>query len=292
MPHHRKVQSNLLPDHFKNTVTDFARTLQDAAKRVDEHLRPIAQIASQFRTSLNSLFLADRGWAKALKEMQDTIEAHLAFIDQFNVTLYDHGWPPPLAIGTDDAYEIFFEINKKSLTKDQRKDILASKLCEFHTGPVLEEMLVNWKSKAFLSKRIHILEAGVKAHLRGEYCLSVTGLIPQVEGIVVDVFQRSARVSIGKIKSILSEVVSKERPGDMNSITARLIMNAFLKSFQPGTSPDFDLNRNAILHGVTVDYGTEATSIKAIMLLDNLVHSAEDFAQATSGSGTKGAKHR
>lgn len=186
-----------------------------------------------------------------LAKVREELQRYPARIRKALRTLGERGWYP--------------DIGRTSLEPLERGDIEATETALSHHYrqriPEIVEDLVNW-----FPKRARILTVTFNAHNRGEYELSVPVFLAQADGIYHeltdgDLYKPSKRVT-GKVMAKWG-------------INRDSIEAAFLHPFEPISTSDEKqqkrslniLNRNKVLHGASLDYATEANSLKAISLL-------------------------
>jgi hypothetical protein len=154
-------------------------------------------------------------------------------------------------------------------------------------------MVSGWFDSPIFLKRKHIIEDALNAHLSGKFTLSIPTLLPQVEGIISDSIGSKA----GKLGELLENIVSSDYDDSDISHIYRILDDDILLSLSSDpflvnkkgegfgeffTSEKYSewmkqkringipLNRNAILHGIQIDYGTKANSLRAFFLLDSI----------------------
>ena len=131
---------------------------------------------------------------------------------------------------------------------------------------------------SFLSHRGKILQDIVKAYFNGMVELSVYGLFVQIEGVLWDVFVKG-----NPFETDIEELIRKR---NRKFITVQYALKLIIEqlSGETGKVPsmfdwvkfvdfkdDGTLNRNAVLHGISVNFGTDENFLKLFLLLDFLV---------------------
>ena len=119
--------------------------------------------------------------------------------------------------------------------------------------------------------RSHLFKDAFDAHRTKKYNLSIPVFLSQADGIWQERF--SVNLFIGRGR----ESVAEKYVSDLEHIPAVYLMHPFSISTSPlwipqgKRKPSFDeFNRHQVLHGASVNYGTEENSLKAISLLSNL----------------------
>jgi hypothetical protein len=155
---------------------------------------------------------------------------------------------------------------------------------ELMTIDRINETLKSWQSinNSKIKNRYPILEQSLYAHKEGNFFLSVSTLIPQVEGIIRDAIESSGKeADFGKmtdaeinnaIKSL--KEVWKNKSNDTRLLTlldntiemvSRLYIDDRQKSSHNG------LYRHGICHGRLTNFGTAKNSLKLILILDRFI---------------------
>lgn len=133
-------------------------------------------------------------------------------------------------------------------------------------------------------KRAHLLSSIFKYHQEGAYAASIVLALTQADGISKEVFSVTDKngnpVAVGFFdltrtrSDIRAQKLALAFELPANSIFS-VLFNQLANDnrndslvLEGNTTRLSDLNRHAILHGESVDYGTLTNSIKAILLLD------------------------
>ena len=158
------------------------------------------------------------------------------------------------------------------------KGFLAERLREELGKEHIFSLRKRWDRNRFFSKRKHILDAGLDAHLKGDFVSSIPVLLPHLEGIVFEFLYES---QVFKKKSL------KRNGVDALSMMKKVLVQEDLvftrwdkKQFQEFVTDkgiydnkedkDIFLNRGAILHGECLNYNNEEWSAQLIYFLDFL----------------------
>lgn len=146
---------------------------------------------------------------------------------------------------------------------------------------------------AALPKRAEILRAAFAAHRRGEYVLSVPVLLTQADGACIDLtdhhlFLKSKGSPLPAVATYLADAADQGSAMFLGPMKEeRLPLLASEKARQRiaadrGWTTWTELNRHQVLHGESVDHGTQLNSLKAVSLLSYLVHFLPDDTKAAA----------
>lgn len=126
--------------------------------------------------------------------------------------------------------------------------------------PVIED-----KIKTQYPKRTLIISEAILAHNNGMYHSSINLFLTLIDGICFDTFNKKFFLNKNNLPEVLDSLSKKEMIDFLIApIHKKGALNAWEKQlhFYP-----IRLNRNEIVHGVDVNYGTEVNSLKTLSLL-------------------------
>ncbi|MEH2445864.1 MAG: hypothetical protein V7K18_08775 [Nostoc sp.] len=155
---------------------------------------------------------------------------------------------------------------------------------ELMTTDRIHETLKSWQSvtNIKIQNRYPILEQALYAHKEGKFFLSVSTLIPQVEGIIRDTIESSGKeVDFGKmtdaeihnaIKSLKEVWKNKNNDTRLLNILDNIIeMVSRLYIDDREKSSHDGLYRHGICHGRLTNFCTAKNSLKLILILDRFI---------------------
>lgn len=190
-------------------------------------------------------------------------------VNSFITLMLALGWPPLLDLNLQQM-ELIIKAHKEAKGDDINIHI-NDFLLNFYDEETLNEKLDLWKTKNWLIARIPILEEVIKAHLNGNYWLSIPGILPQIEGVIAYAFKYAGYSFSKKRKTYIDLLFKEEFPFTHIHKTIKSFMNNIIFiDFGHGSSPKSFLSRDAILHGGDTSYGTAENSLKMILLFDYL----------------------
>ncbi|MDZ8189268.1 MAG: hypothetical protein RMX96_31070 [Nostoc sp. ChiSLP02] len=198
-----------------------------------------------------------------------------------------------LPTSTFDGYTflgILQEATEENLTID---DIFIKKLM---VNSRIEDTLNFWQSKnnSSVIRRIPILEEAVKAHLDGKFLLSVSALIPQIEGLLRDTnniktteynsldssTMQSATTSLinkwktqNKKHNDIDENLLLEKNENLTRLLKKLpqIVGGLYQNYNSESAIKTGLYRHGICHGVQTDFGVATNSLRLILIIDRII---------------------
>jgi len=168
---------------------------------------------------------------------------------------------------------------EKGLTKDE---IFLNKLM---VSSRIEETLESWieKENSNVNKRIGILKEAITAHLERKYYLSVSTLMPQVEGLLKDaVKEANIKVNLSPLdQDCIQDAADKlaikwkEQNKIMGNFVDLLNNENFPKViaylYKQERDEENQLNRHGICHGIQTNFGTATSSLRLILIIDRII---------------------
>jgi hypothetical protein len=125
-----------------------------------------------------------------------------------------------------------------------------------------------WTLQQRHADRSRILGSAFSAHERGEFDLSVPVLLSQAEGIckaAVAVSPYERRDKEPRIAEYVRSLSAESfRAAALQPLLESIPLTASARDREPGFA---QLNRHQVLHGESVDYGTELNSVKAVSFI-------------------------
>ena len=149
-------------------------------------------------------------------------------------------------------------------------------------------MMRAWWRIPYLKNRQRLIRQAIRAHRRKEYALSITTLLPLVDGLADEIRQRNAQqvpivsgsgkrrkqrlIAVGDVVALYDP---QRRVRDWADVVIEEVSKRMFADYDFQTQPPpAKLNRHGILHGRIVDYASEANSLKTLLMLDVMAHIA------------------
>lgn len=228
---------------------------------IESVVKSTQALAENWRPFIAGMAEAVEQWADRQRELDERTD----------VFVRRHGWPLPTSI-PDAAYH-----RVVSMTDRPKREVNALLVNSFRPGTkayyAVREIVdgsPHFKSRAPLLRQVWA------AQRRGDWYLVINGLLPLVEGVLVDVmFPRTSRPLSGadkSVKRLRSEVEVPFGDAPLRAIETLLISGgaglAMFERYDPpqGVEPR-GLNRHAVLHGGARRYGTEQNAVKLFLVM-------------------------
>lgn len=196
----------------------------------------------------------------AFEELQQSFRELPSRTQEALLLLGEHGWYLDLEMPLPGLWEL-----KKALS-DGSIDEAENELAGYFEGRV-EEIEESVTQK--FPRRAHLIKAAFKAHRSQEYDLSIPVLLAQADGICKEVVNQYLFIKQNKKPStaIFVEQIATDtfRAALLSPLSRTLPINASKHERSAGVNA---LNRHAVLHGESLDYGNRINSLKAISLVN------------------------
>ena len=257
---------------------------------ISEQQRTLAATLSGFKlfgeNLLSSQFIANLGklpsmWEEAGRQLAENLKQFDKDQDRFELVMVELGWPPygmdltpremHAIIGVRDSYGV-----------EQAREFVERLFIEHFDHNFLAAMLQKWESAQWLRGRLPILREVMQAHNEGKYWSSVPTLLPQIEGIIAEGYRHNGHMSVAELKSYYDKTLQKTGRYSFDQGIKKFLLEYVLVHFEHGKPLESPLSRHAILHGADTDYGTEANSLKCLLLFDFL---QDKFGVVSFGKG-------
>lgn len=221
-------------------------------------LGPLAQQAENFRRALEGVI------SPAFEELQRSLKELPPRTQEAILLLGAHGWYLDLEMPFPSLWEL-----KKALEEGNVKEA-EDALVEY-----FEERLDEIEASIVgrFPNREKVIRSAFSAHRRQEYDLSIPVLLSQTDGICKEVVNEHFFIKQNKKPrtAIYVEQVAADtyQAALLSPLAHNLPIGASEKERGAGFS---ELNRHMVLHGESLDYGTKTNGLKAISLINYVVH--------------------
>jgi hypothetical protein len=209
--------------------------------------------------------LAVHSFVGHLNEMMADLERKSTRLEKM---LTEMKWPPPSLLPAPLADEITLAYAKGTLSATEVEELFVV----FYTPERLKEMVETWDAKAEFQSRTKIAKAAIWAHNHEKFELSIPALLPQIEGLLGELFGHKGRFNGQHFLKYLKAVFGRDSRFDQ--IAVSFFMKVLLENFEWG-DPMPAFSRHAILHGGDLNYGTAANSLRLILVFDLVLASAK-----------------
>lgn len=243
------------------------RLIQTAMSLMNERILSYQRIIERTLKSVDFVRIV-QSYEERIRDFAEAIEKFGRVADKFNMIMLEMDWPPTSEIYPEDVIKIVNMYNSDGI--DRTKEYVNRFLTEFYDEEELNQKLNTWSSKPWMLKRIPILKAAIKAHISGDYMLSIPAILPQIEGIIAYGYGHKGQMAGWKMKSYLESLLLGENTKSTDQAINDFILGTVLAKFEHGHQINSSLSRHAILHGADLHYGTVENSLKTILLFDYL----------------------
>jgi hypothetical protein len=272
---HQNLVSLRLADVFKTTgVFTVAQNVQRTVAglqgvrsgMIEQTLAPLRA----YRTTFAGLAESVRSFAEQQREIDEQLDAFVL----------RHGWPIPLNLPMRAYAQIV------RMADRPKREVTAAMVEWFRPeSRVFRTSTSMLLARPVIEDRRPLIRQVLRAHRRGEHYLVVNGLLPLVEGVLVDgVFGLHSAPVSSRVRAAMDKL-AEDDPGDslVRAIGNLVVSGAAGMGLFARSDPrqygirgePRTLNRHAILHGYARRYGSRANALRMILLLTVLVEVIE-----------------
>jgi len=243
-----------------------AEPLRRMREQFAKSISPAISQMSKFQIDMKSLM------GPFIETISETFKKLPAKMKKALKTLGEHGWFLDLDVPVPGIWQLEEAMNDGNIKEAEEA------LIEYFRKrtPEIEENLCNK-----FPDRAKILHSAFKAHLRGEYELSVPVFLAQADGICDEMIgiqlykkDKGNPATAAYVQKIANDTF---RAAILHPLSLTLPISA--SKYERGENFN-DLNRHQVLHGESTTYGSEINSLKEISLLNYvaqvLVKSADE----------------
>jgi len=248
---------------FQRAAQPFAESF---ARKMGEIGQALAGVLTEFSDAMaRAVSFASTEIVPNLPAIREAIDALPATLRETVLAIGARGWFLGPSMGLEQLPQM------RDLLRDANFDGLDAMLVEHFEGEIGELMR---EISERHPRRAELIRLALEAHQAGSYALSIPVLLAQADGICrdsigVEFFMRRGSTAAERhMESFRSDSISValmsalEQPLPISaSETARR------RHVESGQGPWTHLNRHAVLHGESVDYGTRVNGCKAISLV-------------------------
>jgi hypothetical protein len=255
------IEADLLKTH-QNAMATIAASLPSRVSIPEE----LIQVSQQILETFAQLAIAVAPIIKCFNEANEQFAPiakeliqHFKEVPERNRrmlrVLGSHGWYFDPSMPASALGEISNSLENNS---DEANEML----CEYFESHLTE---IEYGLSSKMQKRAHLLRSAFAAHQRGEFELSIPIFLIQADGFCYD---QTGRQLFSKKDGGLGPVILTNDDPMGDSMLTPLVepMPISARTDKLAGLPT-NLNRHAVLHGFSTDYGTKKNSCRCISLL-------------------------
>ncbi|MDP1520874.1 hypothetical protein [Porticoccus litoralis] len=217
-------------------------------------LNPFTKQIEQYQKSLSGII------SPAFEELQRSFRELPPKIQEALLLLAQHGWYLDFNMPLPSLWEI-----KKAISSGEIEEVEEA-LVEYFESQLDE---IEKTITAQFPHRSHIISSAIKAHRNGEYYLSIPVLLAQTDGVCKEVVDQY--LFIKKHKKPRTAIYVEQVAADTYkaALLSPLAASTPISASEHEREEGFNLlNRHMVLHGESLDYGSNINSLKAISLIN------------------------
>lgn len=249
-----------------------------AAITIPDYTAPIRQALAGFERSIRPML---QQVAEAAERMRPLLES----LGRYPDAMTFFGWPP---LDDLDMSDVYWVVGQYDARMDASAAEVDRRILVAYPRDRIIGLLNHWERTTLLARPAAIVRDAVHAHLEGRYNLSVPALLLCVEAVAVTLAKpKDGRLGRRQREALVAATFTEDaKTGDLERATVRAsaaLFNQMLygRWFHGDPIPPY-LNRHAVLHGGDLEYGDEANSLRAMLLLDLLQQQYRYFSLLSS----------
>lgn len=172
-------------------------------------------------------------------------------------------WPPPGLLPATLLDRLSLGFEEGLLTVEDVENVFV----RFYNHDRLQEMLHIWSEHGHFPHRMRILKEVVAVHTEGRFELSIPALLPQIEGVIAEIFGHSGHMQGKNFKDYLELAFAED--SRFNRIGKVFFLGTLLENFGWRNPIPF-FSRHAVLHGADTNYASASNSLRLILVFDQL----------------------
>ncbi|WP_309260434.1 hypothetical protein [Bacillus cereus] len=219
--------------------------------------------------SLVSRYLSAVKIVSKLEEIQEKARITEEKTERFKTIMIEIGFPPHGGLFPQEVSHLVDLYDEQG--GGHLKGIINKFMIERYNAAELEVFLQGWQAIGWISNRHEILSSAIKAHIEGDFFLTVPIFLAQIEGVIAQGFAHHGRMGGNTLQQYLETLLVNEGVFSFDKQIQTFYLNTILVGFEHGEPLQSKLSRNAILHGADVEYGTEENSLKSILIFDYIL---------------------
>ena len=245
-------------------LTTFVAKLQESTRQIQKQFSPIIEQQKKLQENLLPILDIQKQIQKLFSpalELSQNIFIELPLKTQEAlIEIGNYGWFLDLEMIPSELWEL----NEALITGDVKE--AENTLVEHFKGRLseIENSVINE-----FPHRKKIIMAAFRAHKRREYELSIPVLLAQTDGICYDTTKEYLFLKHNKKPKTAIYVEQQVSNTLRVALLQPLAQVLPIGKSKAERDDDFnELNRHMVLHGESLDYGTEVNSLKAISLIN------------------------
>ena len=169
--------------------------------------------------------------------------------------------------------EIISDVNNN--TYDDFEGFILEKI----TDDRINEIKGKWTNNTLFKERIQIINQGIDAFFREEYCNCISNLVCQIEGILRDSYSQSKTQKMSQINAFIEDLINKAKIKSnqcedhlffWNQFKNFLSKDGFFQGFNE-TDINHNFSRHTVAHGkLKYEQFSRLEAIKTILTLDQV----------------------
>jgi len=234
--------------------------LIEAQKTLQEKFVKQAEYVTKFIKAIDFAPLVSQ--SLSYSQIASSILESMKFRDEDEFKKFEYNWLGFLTLPEIKDFYKKWQAGKENDVRDFFFEM-------FNSEEKIDVLIEKFNKNEFFSQRIPIIKSALRAHLRGEYELSIPVLWTQFDGIFIKAKKDAVK---DKYITICDECGAKKAISPNAKTIAKELAKekGFLKEFLEFVIDEYNKKRSKILHGLEINYMNKDDSVKLILALYEL----------------------
>jgi hypothetical protein len=279
-----KIKFDKMFKEMAKSISNSIQPIYAGMESIYESMKPIYNAIEIFQKNMQSIIkpaitaiseFYNSDFIERFSEISKQLQKFDEEIQQFKKIIVMLGFPPHEELMPYDISKIVSSFNNYGEEKAIEETYAIYN--NYFNDERVKEMSSKWYKMNVLNKRRNIIRQAVKAHLQGNYYLSIPIVFSQIEGLVANIFNHKGQMTGKEYVDYLEKLLNDNDDYSYDDLINKFYSSIVLVSFQHNKPIKSFLSRHAIMHGGDTKYGTKINSIKALLLFDYIINKMNEY---------------
>jgi hypothetical protein len=270
---HRAIRQ--AAEGMSSPISAMLKVQRQLAARLDQWQEPLsrlsASISAMHEEALKQISRLPASFDAAWEQIQEVEKQAFALFAEFGLTGLE------FSLSGHDFKKIL------EIQEDQGKDAALSYIFEIFKEDnyfLLDELVSCWANIPYMLDRQKAVTFAIAAHKRGEYELTISTLLPWIDGLSAEIISQNPNrkrkaIYVNDVAQMYKDFGSELSSECLVQVVEKILFHELdFRKMQPVPSLN---NRHAIMHGRVANFGSELCSYQVILLLGMIVHISQEM---------------
>jgi hypothetical protein len=263
---------------MNSPVSAMLKVQRQLAARLDQWQEPLsrlsASISAMHEEALKQISRLPASFDAAWEQILEVEKQAFALFAEFGLAGLE------FSLSGHDFKKIL------EIQEDQGKDAALSYIFEIFREDnyfLLDELVSGWANIPYMLDRQKAVTFAIAAHKRGEYELTISTLLPWIDGLSAEIISQGPNrkrkaIYVNDVAQLYKDFGSELSSECLVQVVEKILFQELdFRKRQPVPSLN---NRHAIMHGRVANFGSELCSYQVILLLSMIVHVSQEMQKA------------